>query len=101
MTLTFPAGAGEPVVIELTTPPPPPPTLGGTIPKMESLTIATMNVLPNLAYAPDGAMLMLFVNGQAFFPPTSFTVSGTAITWVSTLFSVPLGAAVIAVYTHA
>jgi hypothetical protein len=101
VTLAFPAGAGEPIVIELTTPPPPPPTLGGTIPRMESLTIATMNVFPALAYAPDGAMLMLFVNGQAFFPPTSFTVSGTAITWVSTLFSVPPGAAVIAVYTHA
>ena len=100
VTLIYPVGDGEPIIIELTTLPPPPPILSGTIPKMENLTITTLNIIPNLSFAPDGAMLMLFVNGAAFFPPTAFTVSGNTLTWVNPFFSVPPGAAVIAVYTH-
>ena len=98
--LVYPAGVGEPIIIELINPAPPP-VLSGTVPRMESLTIATVNVLPNLSFAPDGNMTMLFVNGTAFFPPTAFTVNGKTLTWVSTSFSVPVGAAVFAVYTHA
>ena len=99
--LAYPAGTGESVIIDLVTPPLPPPTITGAVPRTENLIIATLNTIPVLAYAPDGGMLMLFVNGTAFFSPTSFTVSGHTLTWVSTLFSIPVGAAVTAVYTHA
>jgi hypothetical protein len=103
VTLTSPAGDGEPVIIELTTPPPIQAVTGIVI-KMEALPITTTNMLPALSYAPNGVMMMLFVNGTAFFsigPQAAFTVASNVLTWTSTFFSVPVGAAVIAVYTHA
>ena len=69
---------------------------------MEALSIVTINVLPDLARTPDGSILILFVDGRPFFaigPSPGFTVLGKALTWISTLYSVPPGAEVIAVYT--
>lgn len=102
VTLVYPAGDDEPIIIELTTVPPTAAVIGIVI-KMEALTITVANTIPALSYAPNGVMMMLFVNGTAFFsigPNPAFTVSGNVLTWVSTLYSLPPGAAVIAVYTH-
>jgi hypothetical protein len=71
--------------------------------RMDSLTITTENILPPLSYTPDGQMMILFVNRTAFFAaavPPDFVLSGNTIIWESTLYSVPPGAQVIAVYTH-
>ena len=49
---------------------------------MDTLPITTINVIPNLSYPPNGTMMILFVNGIAFFPigpQASFTISGQYI----------------------
>jgi hypothetical protein len=106
ITLLTPTVVGQEIVIDILSVPPPPsppaPPLGAAI-KMEYLPIATINVIPPLSYAPDGNVMMLFVSGTAFFPigpDIAFTISDNTLTWVSTIYSVPPGAAVIAVYTH-
>jgi hypothetical protein len=104
--LSYPAGVGESVIFDLVAPAPaplPPPTVPGTI-KMEALAITVANFIPNLTYVPDGNMLVLFVNGTAFFPigpDKAFTYTGKTLAWTSTVYSLPVGATVIAVYTHA
>jgi hypothetical protein len=112
ITLRYPAGAGEPIVFDVvsstsTGPPGPPGPAGpggGMLIAMDVLPISTLNTIPPLSFAPDGVVLMLMISGTSFFavgPEASFTVSGNVLTWMSTLFSIPPGAAVIAVYTHA
>ena len=102
VTLTSPAGDSEPIIIELTAVAPIA-AVTGMIIKTEALTITALNMIPPLSYPPNGVMTMLFVNGVALFsigPNPAFTVSSNMLTWVSTLYSLPVGAAVIAVYTH-
>ena len=102
VTLTYPAGDGEPVAIELTTVPPAPVLVDIAI-KSEALDITTDNVIPSLVYPPNGVLTTLYVNGLAFFSigsQAAFTVSGNVLTWTSTVFSLPAGAAVVAVYTY-
>lgn len=112
ITLRYPAGAGEPIVFDVVSstsegpagPAGPPGPTGGTLIAMDALPITTLNVIPPLSFTPDGVVLMLMVNGTTFFavgPDAAFTVSGKVLTWTSTTFSIPPGAAVIAVYTHA
>ena len=58
--------------------------------------------LANLSQAPDPASpISLVVNGRAFYASSAspaFTVSGTTIAWISTIYSVAPGDEVIAVY---
>jgi hypothetical protein len=100
--MVWPAGAGESIAVDLVALPVPPELTNAL--KMEYLPITVANSIPNTTYPPDGNMTILFVNGTAFFPigpQAAFTVFGNALTWTSTLYSIPAGAAVIAVYTHA
>lgn len=104
--LVAPATAGESVIIDLVemipTPIPTPP-LGNISIFMESLTIIGLNVLSPLTFIPDGSVLMLFINGMAFFPvgpDTAFSMLGKVVVWSSATFSIAPGAAVVAVYTH-
>lgn len=112
VTLRYPAGAGEPIVFDVvsstsTGPPGPPGPAGpggGMLIAMDALPISILNTIPPLSFAPDNVVLMLTINGTTFFAVGSqaaFTVSGNTLTWTSTLFSIPVGAAVIAVYSHA
>jgi hypothetical protein len=85
------------VVVEPFTPPA---GLASAI-KTELLTIVTENIIPALSQVPDGQMTLLFVNGWAFADVSgAFSVSGNAITWLSTIFSVNPGAEVVACYTY-
>jgi hypothetical protein len=100
--LIYPAGVGEPIAIELTTPPPVPVLVDIAL-ITEVLAITTTNIIPALAFPPNRVLMTLYINGLAFFsvgPQPAFTISGNTLTWISTLFSVPVGAAVIAVYTY-
>jgi hypothetical protein len=102
VTLTYPTGDDEPIIIELISPPPTPVLVDIAL-KTEALNIITLNIIPNLTYTPNGVMTILYVNGLAFFSvgaQASFTVSGNTLTWTSTMFSIPVGAAVVAVYTY-
>ena len=70
----------------------------------EPLTILTANVLPPLSHTPVGGLMQLIVNGRVFCPVGTqppFTVSGNAITWTSTIWSIAPGSDVIAVYSYA
>ena len=106
ITFTYPLGVGDEVVFDLMLPASFPPQISQAA--MEALTISsevvTGGTLPPLSYAFDGSVITLFINGQAFSPigpSIAFVVVGKVITWQSTLYSIPAGAAVIAVYTHA
>ena len=104
VTLLWPAGAGEIIIIDLfweVEPAPPPPALTQTI-GQDVLAITTINILPPLSRAPDGKVLVLFVNGRPFFatvPSPAFTYAGNVISWISSTDTVPVGAEVVAVYT--
>jgi hypothetical protein len=106
VTLRYPAGAGEPIVFDVvsSTSTGPAGPGGGMLIAMDALPISILNTIPPLSFAPDNVVLMLTINGTTFFAVGSqaaFTVSGNTLTWTSTLFSIPVGAAVIAVYSHA
>lgn len=82
--------------------PPSMPIIGNGI-SMEALPVLAVNTLPTLSYVADNNIMVLFVNGQAFFPigpQAAFTVNSQTITWTSTIYSLTPGAAVIALYTH-
>ena len=69
----------------------------------QSLAIATANVLPPLALAPNGAMTIVYVNGRAFSDksvPPSFSVSGNTITWSDPVYSVVPGDIVVVSYAY-
>jgi hypothetical protein len=81
----------------------PPGSGGPTSFNMENLTIATANTVPTLAHAPVGGFVTLAVNGAVFMPvgaPPPFTVSGPAITWASTVWSLNPGDVVSAAYAY-
>jgi hypothetical protein len=77
--------------------------------QVDALTIGTTNVLPALSRTPayqtgtTSGLFLLIVNGQVFVaagasPP--FSVTGSAITWLSATFSVTSYDTVIAVYSY-
>jgi hypothetical protein len=75
---------------------------GGALIHQEKLTLVSANVIPHLAFAPDGSLMMLVVNGQVFTPQDgSFSVSGTGVSWISTIYSVGPQDMVIAIYGYA
>jgi hypothetical protein len=92
--------AWSPVTPCAQTPGPVPPT---TI-FCEMLTVEAPNVLSGLTYAPDGQFIQLIINNAAVFMPVGnpppFTVSGTAITWLSSVFGFDVGDTVVASYTY-
>src|SRR4029077_12343280 len=53
--LVYPAGDGEPIIIELTAPPPIP-VLAAIALTTETLPITTLNTIPTLTYPPNGIM---------------------------------------------
>ena len=66
------------------------------------LTITSANVLPLLSQTPNGNSFTLYVEGRPFFlgvANPAFTLSGSLITWTSTVYSVQPGAEVVAQYT--
>ena len=103
VTLLWPAGAGEVIVIDVYSSSAEPTGLTGVAKIVtEPVAVTAPNTLAPLHQVPNGQMLILFVNGQAFFsvgPQAGFSVSGQALAWTSSLFSLHPGDAVIAVYT--
>jgi hypothetical protein len=70
---------------------------------MQPLTITVSNTFPALSFTPVVGLFLLIVNGTTFTlsdSPASFSVSGTTITWLSTVWGVNPGDTVVAVYTH-
>ena len=67
---------------------------------VERVTVTGTNVLANLAHTPRGFVL-LFVNGLVFTTAeNSFSVSGMALTWLSTTYSINPGDTVVAFYAY-
>lgn len=67
------------------------------------LTVTAINTVSNLTNTPDGNVFILFVEGRPFFatvPSPAFSYAGTAITWLSTIYSLIPGNEVVAVYTY-
>ena len=71
---------------------------------VDSLTISVANTFPSLSHTYNGSgLFQLIVNGQVFVSAGSsppFSVSGTTITWLSTIFSVNPGDIVFAMYSY-
>jgi hypothetical protein len=104
IVLNRPAGVGESIIFDLIDPTSGEIGSGAATVHMEPLTVSAGNVLSNLSFVADGGLMILFVNGAPMFPigsQAAFSVNGQVITWTSTSYAVPVGAVVIAVYTHA
>ena len=75
---------------------------GPAVVQEDVLTIASANVFPPLSQTPNGDSFTLYVEGRPFFlgvANPAFTLSGSQITWTSTVYSVQPGAEVVAQYT--
>jgi hypothetical protein len=69
----------------------------------EPVTVTGTNAVAPLKYAPDGSILLLFVDGRAFVAVgahAAFSVNGNQITWTSAAFTILPTSEVICVYTH-
>ena len=72
-------------------------------PISEAVPVTGMNVFGSLSQTPVPNPITLVVNGRGFFnvgSPPGFSVSGSAITWLSTEYSVSPGDDVVAVYYY-
>jgi hypothetical protein len=61
---------------------------------MEALAVTAPNTLSSLTKTPDGAFIMLVLNGRTFLPlgtPPPFSVAGQVITWLSTVWGLAPG----------
>lgn len=71
---------------------------------MQAMTITVADTFPALTYTYNNSgLFQLIVNGQVFVSAgasPAFTVSGTTITWTSTIFSVNPGDTVFAMYSY-
>ena len=68
-----------------------------------NLSVTSVNALAPLSQTPWPNPITLMVNGRGFFnvgSPPDFSVSGTAITWLSTEYSVSPGDDVVAIYYY-
>ena len=75
------------------------------LPISEAVAVSGVNALAALSQtpAPLASAVALMVNGRGFFnvaAPPDFSVSGTAITWLSTIYSVSPGDDVVASYFY-
>jgi hypothetical protein len=69
----------------------------------EAVTVTAPNELAPLAHAPDGSILVLFVDGKPFFAVglnAAFTFKGSQLTWTSTVYTIATTSDVVCVYTH-
>ena len=76
--------------------------VGASQTAMQAMTITVANTFSPTAHVPNMQMFVLYINGRAFFPvgtAPDFSVSGSTITWLSTIFSVAPGSTVVAVYS--
>ena len=67
------------------------------------LTVNSINTLASLSQTPASNAVTLSINGRGFFnvgSPPDFSVSGNAITWLSTDYSVSPGDDVVASYFY-
>ena len=74
-----------------------------TVPISEAVTVTGTNTFSLLSQTPISNPITLMVNGRGFFTvgsPPDFSVSGRAITWLSSLFSVSPGDDVVALYFY-
>jgi hypothetical protein len=70
--------------------------------QMDALTVIGPNVASPLTQTPDMMFCMMVINGQVFMPigaSPPFSVSGTTITWLSTIYGFNIGDTVNAAYT--
>jgi hypothetical protein len=76
------------------------------LPFSEPVSVTSVNALASLSHTPwpsPTAPITLMVNGRGFFntaSPPDFSVSGSAITWLSTTYSVSPGDDVVAIYYY-
>ena len=71
--------------------------------QMEALTITVANTLPALSQTYSGNLFLLIVNGMTFVPAGAsppFSVTGTAVTWLSSTWGINPGDSVFAVYSY-
>lgn len=97
LTLLYPAGQGEIITIDVDSLYVPIQLTNQL--KLELCTVTATNILAPLLFAPDGNVIIVFLNGVAHFM-TDFTVSGKQITWTSAVFSFVVGDSVVCLYTH-
>ena len=67
------------------------------------LTVTGLNTVSNLSRTPNSGLFLLILNGLTFVPagsPAPFSVSGTTITWSSTVYSINNGDNVVAIYSY-
>lgn len=67
----------------------------------EQLTVSALNTVSHLTFTPKNGLVILFVNGQAFFSvgaAAAFSVVTQTITWTSTTYSIQTSDTVYAVY---
>lgn len=72
-------------------------------PISEAVSVAGVNSLGSLSHTPVPNPITVVVNGRGFFnvgSPPDFSVSGNAITWLSTDYSVSPGDDVVAIYYY-
>ena len=73
------------------------------LPFSEPLSVTSVDALAPLSQTPYPNPITLMVNGRGFFnvgSPPDFSVSGNAITWTSTEYSVSPGDDVVAIYYY-
>ena len=73
------------------------------LPISEALAVTGANALAPLSQTPYPGSFTILVNGRGFSSagsPPDFSVSGTALTWLSTEYSVSPGDDVIAIYFY-
>jgi hypothetical protein len=73
------------------------------LPFSEPLSVTSVNLLAPLSQTPWPNPITLMVNGRGFNnvgSPPDFSVSGNAITWLSTEYSVSPGDDVVAIYYY-
>ena len=75
----------------------------GMIPFSEPLALTDVNTFGPLTHVPAADPVTITVNGHSFFnigTPPDFSVSGVAITWLSTTYSVSPSDEVVANYYY-
>ena len=73
------------------------------LPFSEPVSVTSVDALAPLSHTPYPNPITLMVNGRGFFnvgSPPDFSVSGNAITWLSTEYSVSPGDDVVAIYYY-
>ena len=70
---------------------------------IEPVTVTGINTLAPLLHTPITGIIMICINGTAFFTVGSqaaFTVTGNVVTWTSSVYDINLGDDVVALYAY-